>query len=136
MWVAIGAVRDAYIAIGVSCIVTVLVVFIIWYLRFVVLKQGLVEIETIAGMFPNAFESITHAELPAFFIATAAQVLGVSASAVSDMYLNDAQRREAIALFAYKKDSVTDKFLSDYASKFCRHGYVGEELLTRKKVPQ
>lgn len=44
-------------------------------------------------------------------------------------YVAEANNRKAIVTQTFKKDIVTDTFLSKHNSKFISQGYLGEELL-------
>ncbi|VDM40655.1 unnamed protein product [Toxocara canis] len=94
--------------------------------------MGLDEINKAATIFPTSLDSINYSEIPIAIIAVIADYMQIPISEVKAEYEKDATQRKLLVLQAFRDDPVTRHFIEHFPSKFINHGYVGEELLTRR----
>ncbi|KAL6744343.1 hypothetical protein Aduo_017287 [Ancylostoma duodenale] len=110
----------------VPMIITILIG--IWVYR-TLKKETLNELTYTTSLLASTQTSITHAEIPFPLLAAIAHLHGISLREFQKLWMHEKGKRCRKVLEVYKKDSLTKKFIKQFASKYLRHGYVGSEAL-------
>uniref|UniRef100_A0A0M3HX12 FtsX_ECD domain-containing protein n=1 Tax=Ascaris lumbricoides TaxID=6252 RepID=A0A0M3HX12_ASCLU len=124
----------AMAAIALNLVILLVAIVLAAIAIFLLKTQGLEEINKAATIFPASLDSINYSEIPIAIIAVIADYMQIPLAEVKAEYEKDATQRKLLVLQAFRDDPVTRHFIEHFPSKFINHGYVGEELLTRKQA--
>ncbi|KAI6189514.1 hypothetical protein M3Y97_00016900 [Aphelenchoides bicaudatus] len=117
---AAGIFHSALILVAI-----VLIKFLLTDIR----KKAVGELNKMSAILSTTTESLNFAETPVAAICLIANYMKIPVEEVAAEYAAEANNRKAIVTQTFRKDAVTDGFLSKYNSKFVSQGYLGEELL-------